>query len=812
MALPNNNNLNGRDSAVVIGKLGEQKFPPFAFKTFLTLKPLIDYWNQYDQDGDPLKVAAAQKVREQLRRAPELAGVIEDLSIIEKHRGLVDQLMSLVIPPAYWNDLCAAAIAPFQMRYFYATPQFVEMEIIKDGGFGVGLNLDAELLGMGKILNAYSYILKKLYGIETGFDYPIILTCHDPGTLLPRYFHLRIDARFIEIKHVQPLPELSVEDKRLLLANPRNLEIWKKLLPPEIFEFHGFAVFNAVEITDQEILSSLKNDLLEKDALISPLKFQRLQEKVRALLRRPDLLVGLAGIPGASTLLQQQERKIGQSFILVDRCRYKCSSHAGSIYERALERGENVIIEDLAAYAGRTEVEEQILQEGIKNIFIAPLRHESKVIGLLELGSPHAGDINAVNIFKLREVFNLLGIAIKRSLDELNDRLEAVIKNQCTAIHPSVEWRFRRAALNYLQYQQQNVMAEMESIVFKDVFPLFGVSDIRNSSTQRNEAIRADLLEQLRAAQAIMRMAMQHKKLPFLSKLDFNLQQQVERLEDGLSSGDESTVLDFLHREIEPYFEQLQEFGKDLRPQIEAYRAAVDKQHGVIYRRRKDFDMSVMQLNETISQYIEEEQEAAQKMFPHYFEKYKSDGVEHGMYIGAALVENGKFDTLYLRNLRLWQLMLISGIARRVERIKRQLPVPLEMAHLILVQNIPLSVRFRYDEKKFDVDGAYNVRYEIMKKRIDKAVIKGTRERLTQPGKIAIVYSQPKEAAEYREYLEYLQAAGYMLQHVEEFELEDLQGMHGLHALRVTVKQDEPEAASKALLKETAMDRGVALV
>ncbi len=795
MSLPKNN-LNGRGQAAANRKFSPDQLPPFLFETFLTLKPLLDYWNQYDEDGDPIKTALVQKIREELQQAPELAGVIQDLSVIEKHRRLVDQLMSLVISPAFWKEMRSAAIVPFQMRSFYATPKFVQMEILKDGGFSVGVNLDPELLFMGKVLNAYSAILRKFYGVETGFDYPIILTCHDPVTMLPRYYRLHIDMRFIEIKHVQPLPQLSAEDKRLLLANPRNLQIWKKLLPPEVFQFHGFAVFNAVDVSDQEILSSLKNDLLEKDALISPLKFQRLQEKLRALLQRPDLLLGLAGLPGASNLLQQQGRKIGQSFILGDRCRYKCSSYAGSAYEQAIKNGEHVIIEDLAAHATRTEVEEIILQQGIKNIFIAPLHHDKQMIGLLELGSPNPGDINAVNIFKLREVFNILGIAIKRSLDELNDRIEAVIKNQCTAIHPAVEWRFRRAAMNYLQHQRDNVMAEMESIVFKEVFPLFGVSDIRGSSTRRNEAIRTDLLEQLRAAQHILRLALQHKKLPFLSKLDFNMDQQIERLEGGLSSGDESSVLDFLHREIEPYFEQLQEFGKEMRGEIEAYRAAVDPQHRVIYRRRKDFDVSVMQLNETISQYIDEEQEQAQKMFPHYFEKYKSDGVEHGMYIGASLVENGKFDALYLRNLRLWQLMLISGVARRVERLKNQLAVPLEMAHLILVQNIPLSIRFRYDEKKFDVDGAYNVRYEIMKKRIDKAVIKGTRERLTQPGKIAIVYSQPKEAAEYREYLEYLQAAGYLMPSLENFELEDLQGMHGLHALRVTVKQEEAEPAA----------------
>jgi hypothetical protein len=79
------------------------------------------------------------------------------------------------------------------------------------------------------------------------------------------------------------------------------------------------------------------------------------------------------------------------------------------------------------------------------------------------------------------------------------------------------------------------------------------------------------------------------------------------------------------------------------------------------------------------------------------------------------------------------------------------------------------------------------MRYEIVKKRIDKALIKGTDERLTQPGKIAIVYSQQKEAQEYHDYIAYLQASGYLTAEIEEVEVEDLQGVPGLKALRVTV-------------------------
>jgi len=83
------------------------------------------------------------------------------------------------------------------------------------------------------------------------------------------------------------------------------------------------------------------------------------------------------------------------------------------------------------------------------------------------------------------------------------------------------------------------------------------------------------------------------------------------------------------------------------------------------------------------------------------------------------------------------------------------------------------------------------MRYELVKKRIDKATIRGTHERLTQPGTLVIVYSQAQEALEYQEYIEYVQAAGYLTPGIEHLELEDLEGAQGLRALRVTVDMQE---------------------
>jgi hypothetical protein len=303
--------------------------------------------------------------------------------------------------------------------------------------------------------------------------------------------------------------------------------------------------------------------------------------------------------------------------------------------------------------------------------------------------------------------------------------------------------------------------------------------------------IKEDLITNLNLANEIIHTANSYKKLYSLDELNYRIGKQIESINFGLTSGDELIILGFLKDEIEPMFKHIKDFSEEVSESIERYQNTIDKDHGFIYKKRKEYEESVAKITDVICNNLESEQVNAQQIYPHYFERYKTDGVDHTMYIGGAMVQGKEFDMIYLKNLRLWQFITTCSMVRKAEAFKSYLKVPLEIASLILVQDVPLSIRFRYDEKKFDVDGAYNVRYEIMKKRIDKAEIKGGEERLTQPGKIAIVYSHPDEVTEYMEYIDYLFANGYLKKEVEQLELENMQGVHGLKALRVEVDMDE---------------------
>ena len=781
----------------------------FPFESQLSLQLLIRFWEEQAADVS-VRGETARALLARVRQVPELTGPIDDITLLDVHAPLVDALMSAVFPAAFLERAYMGALIPFTLRSVYGTAAF-ENIMGADGVLYGSLNLELSALKDFRLLNAYALALERLYGIEFPVDYPLILTKPEPGSGLERHFKIQFDGRFVDVQRLLPIPPLSDDMRKRLGAQALDLDGLAALIPPGSVRFSGFTVVKAADVTDQEVLSSIKRDLIDKESIVSNARFEKLQAKLRTLFRRPELHLSLAAFEGERILLLNSGHQLqqGQGCIFAGSAHGKITDYVGSVYERATRRREPIFVEDVAALTTRSAKEEAILRKGMRSLVVAPLHYQGELIGMLSLTSPNPGDINSLLGPRLREVLPLFSMAVRRSVADLHSRVESFIKEQFTAIHPVVEWRFRKAVLESMEHGREDheTGAEMDPIVFRDVYPLYAVSDIRGSSTHRAWAIQADLLTQLGLARDVLRAAHDARALPILDQLTHRIDGHVAEIEVTLRSGDELGVMNFLKADVEPLFDHLQTFGDAVRERIDAYRAKVDPGIGLVYARRREFDESITLINEAVSSYIDLEEQAAQGMFSHYFEKQKTDGVDYTVYLGGALREDGSFDPLYLKNMRLWQMMVACGVALRVERLKDRLPVRLDITNLILIQHAPLSIRFRFDEKRFDVDGAYNVRYEIIKKRIDKAIIRGTTERLTQPGKIALVYSHASEAAEWREYIEYLQRLGYLMSETEELELDELQGAQGLRALRVTVDLANRELdvpSSAASLPRTA--------
>lgn len=748
-----------------------------SIRGILSLDRLIAYWEKESRLNDAGTALLGKSILEGLERAPELRGEITDFAVLERHSTLVQAMMSAVFPLGLRNHAFSMAGFPGELRPWYVTPRFRRELIGADGNMrGEFLTEDIDLETLLTIFSSLG-ILRRVYGIHFPFEKSVHLRTVDEGTGLARYFQIRTHLDFVEVRVYGTTPELPPEVE-LLRERVTDLELWRSVLPPNRFSYYGFMVSDIIDVTEEMCMSLLKQELVSKDPLTAPDRLLRIQSNLRSLLSIPDLLMTIAGVQGDEAFLISPCAGRLRPLELDEQERLDLHCFLG-------EQGcfESCVIADLSASdALEAEFFRRLRELGYRSALLAPFGEEGKIRGILSLASHQVGILDSLAQIKVTSLLPLLSVAMGRTTESRRNQIQAIMKEQFTAIHPAIEWRFEAAALHFLEKET------VEEVVFPEVYPLFAASDIRSSSVTRNHAIQTDLLEQLGLAQEVLKAAHQARPLPYLDQLRFRVQSWVDELQPGLHSGAETRIIEFLRQEIEPLFPRLERFDPAVQSAAEFYRGQLDPELGFLYRQRRLFEESVATIRDCITSILYDRQAEAQRAFPHYFEMYKTDGVDHTMYLGPSTVQGGNFDQLYLRNLRLWQLLVMVEVARATRELVARLPIKLETAHLILAHDQPLSIRFQSDEKQFNVDGAYNARYEIIKKRLDKAEVEGSDERITQPGKVAVVYSHPREALEYREYFEYLRGGGQVEPLLEELNLGPLQGVQGLKALRMTVR------------------------
>ncbi len=586
-----------------------------------------------------------------------------------------------------------------------------------------------------------------------------------------------------------------------LLEQPENLELWKDKIPPNSFISKGFVISNMFDVTSDYTISDIKSALIASDKRGNKNFMEDLQETFRSFFRSKNLRVGFAGYDPKANLFKRIHGKKMNSFLLWDKEKEVCSEAlCKSSYRKLLDQNTYFAIPDVEKYYTLSEgmsPYKPLYEQGVKSAILAPIASQGELLGVLEVVSTEKNELNGVNATKLDDIMPYIETAVVRSKIEEANLIDAVIQNECTSVHGSVYWKFREEAQQFIADQLQGNKPTFREIVFEKVFPLYGQVDIKSSAKARNEAIQRDLMIQLSEINTILEVAFKKYELPIYEELMYRVERHLDDIREVLHTNSEQAIFNFVKDEVLPVFHYLKTTDKKIGKKVARYEAMIDERTETYYDHRKNYDESVMKINQELADVLDQKQVASQEMFPHYFERYKTDGVEHNMYIGESIAGDRKFDKLFLNNLRLWQLQTMCDMENRYYNLKADLPVKLDVASLILVYNTSLSIRFRMDEKRFDVDGTYNARYEIIKKRIDKSYIKGTNERVTQSGKMVIVYSQKEDELEYLRYIRFLKSKGYFTNNIEIVELEGLQGVTGLKAIRAEILYQKGQESGK---------------
>lgn len=748
-------------------------------------KVIAQYNAQLETEQSSIAKTYIENVLQYVSSFPKLIEGIDDPEDLNRNKDAIRILLHDLFPSVLTNNEIKAASIPFHHLIFNTTKRF--RSILANAGEDYELsmrNMDQDMYYIyGCIL-----ILNYHYGYKVDFSRPLYYDIPDKDGIV-KHFRIAMNADFIDIEPGEGAKEISEENVDLLIQNIEDIDLWKEKFPPKSWIFKGFTIMNLTDVTIDDAISELKTTLLNQETSDYE-ELIKFQEIFRSIYKISDLRVGFSLFNSREMAFEKMNNKDAQSFILHKELSSDCKSGmCDNSFNQLIQDKNYFTIANVEEYAKTNDnlLSQNLQKSKVKSCILAPIANGDELLGILELVSYRKNELNSINAIKLEDILPYIVASVKRNKTEFENRIKAVIQSECTSIHPSVLWIFENEAKRFIRDMDEDGLASFKDIAFKDVYPLYGQIDIVSSSDARNSAIQKDLQNQLELLENIIEKAYQIEKLPIYDQVRFRISEFKEEVAESLNASSEQKVLNLLQREVNPLMEHLSSQSAELEQLVDEYQQNLNTETGIIYHHRKHYDETVQRINRTMARYIDKQQVEAQKIYPHYFERYKTDGVDHNMYIGVSLTNNKPFNKVYLYNLRLWQLATMCEMENKFYELQKNTPINLDASSLILVFNTTLSIRYRMDEKKFDVDGTYNARYEIIKKRIDKAFIKNTEERITQKGKIAIVYSQSSDEREYLRYIKYLQNQKYLGEQVELLELEDVQGVIGLRAVRVNI-------------------------
>ena len=761
-------------------------FPDSPFVMKLSFEALIDNLRQQEADPKNENAPKASLLLREVALHPELVEGITEPSQIEQNADLLSRLLAEMFPASLTHNEIKAVSIPYLKIIFNHTERF--KSILQAAGPDFEINIRDFDEHQFYVLNC-CLILNEYYGTELDFTKPLFYDI-PAANGINKHFRILYNADYLEILPTEKSVKLTEEDIDLLINNYDNLALWKEKFPRESWVLKGFAIMTLFDATIENAVSIFKEKLLGLKAA----GFKQTVESIfQSIFRIPDIKIGFI-------LFNQTDGKFSKdafgqqlpSYIIPDdQDMVDKEIFCYQSYKNLIEDKEYFTVSDtddyLTAYPDSSLVH-HIAGQKFRSFILAPIVKNQVLLGVLEVLSFRPKELNSINANKLEVVLPFLTNTLERLLAQLQNEVQAVIQEKYTTIHPSVYWKFRAEAFKLIHNQQLGKPYELTSIVFPDVYPMYGQVDIKGSSEARNLSLQKDLQTQLDALTEVLEIAnRQNGQVIFQTEIQ-QLHNFREDLSRPIKASTEQQINSYTYRCVHRQLKQLTQ--PNLVPIVTNYLSQTDKSTGSFHANRRKYISTISLINEKLASIIDQRQTEAQALFPHYYERFKTDGVEHNLYIGASISPRLDFNLQKLHALRLWQLQVLCEMEKAHHELRPLLPIPLEVTTLILAYNTSINICFRMDEKRFDVDGSYNARFEIIKKRIDKAHVHGTNERITEPGKITIVYSDDAEEQEYTRYVNLLQDQNVLDNFIEKLEVEDLQGISGLKALRIKINHN----------------------
>ncbi|MEO6283183.1 MAG: GAF domain-containing protein [Dyadobacter sp.] len=715
-----------------------------------------------------------------------------DISLDDIHlyEGFLEHIYACLSPVHKSEERLVWGLSlPLNPRIFYGTDLLFEMleQKPEDADQYITKKAPADFF-KERLHVIYTLILERLYGFKVPAKIQQYYAWTNPETGLRRYFEAKLNTDFVEITPKEELPMLDFAELYARFAKENGNLLLENVLPLNLFRFRGFAVLNVSDVTSKMAVENIRKVRLNRIPGQENERYKNIIESLKTLVQNsriefdlfPFLRVNNKAVYGYETTGTGIMSQVwGENHVTQE----AFTRQAESYFARPISFFS-------ADIGGEKELRIGFLEPfrhlGVCSLALLPVFYEDTVVGVLCMHTWQGEVFDEKTLSRLDPAFDPIAQLLQVYIDEFNLELDNTIKEQFTSLQPSVQWKFNEAAWLVLHQKKKRLPIETQNICFTEVYPLYGAIDIRNSTIERNLATRKDLQCHLELLEKTLNTLVTQDSSSLMQELCYNCRKWQQTLNsDQWGNVGENNLNHFLNIETKDYLTHLFEYQPETREYINEYFHAVQSETGAVFTYRQAFEHSMHRINDAINNYFESEKEKLQQPFPCYFEKFRTDGVEYDIYIGQSISPDKHFNHFHLKNLRLWQLSSMIAVVKMTHSLQSEMSKVLQTTQLIFIHNHTIDISFRPDERKFDVEGAYNIRYHMIKKRIDKAHIRGTGERLTQPDKIALIFFEKKDVEDYLPFIRYLQETNAISAEVEEVDLEDLQGLSGLHALRL---------------------------
>jgi hypothetical protein len=782
----------------------------------LTFRPYLKYINgQISVTKSTVYKKFLESIAAIIIHNPELQAPITDLAVLDKYTELIELIkithLSQVKSDGFLYTLGLPAFEKNTVNYFGFSDEFKQFFQEK----GRELIIKSDLVNDEFQRNIYKDILRKVYGI-TNLDGSTEVMMHmiDDSTAAKQFYKIIRRHQFADINVRTVTPELQQEwiDYALGVISSHN-EL-KNPLPFSAFTLEGFFIFSIIPDTEEMALTALSESITQIHVSEEQNTFQKMRQATISLVGNEQIEVGFLPFLKVNGSYVYHDIFTSISLVFGRLKGHFSQDELKQIFDDMINKScascDNVMaslnneVYQLDEDCGEQKHLKSILSnEGLNSLKFVPVWHKSELLGIVELGSKDPNAINPAVLRKLEMALPYYREYFMYKANAFSDYLKSFIMQRYTAIQDSVSWKFNEEVWNTLKDLNSDRNTIMTPAVkFENLLPFYGAIDFRNSSLKQIEAIHSDYKAQLTFLKQLLEENGLTEQEEMVSDFIGQIKYWCDKINDSVHIDEEADLRHFLEVASLQMVKQLAKAHKIDESIAQSYDLAVSAKDGVFHLFHNKYEESLQQLNSILKERLYKAEEDLQKLVPHYFEKFQTDGLEYSLYAGKSIRPSVPFPADAQETIINWQMDSMMDMAFAAHKNKHKLTVPLETTQLILVHENKVDISYRIDERHFDVQGSYSIRYEVVKKRIDKVHLLNSAERLTQPGTIAIVYTHKNSIHPYLAKINALTASGNLLPGVEYLDLEQLQGIGKLKAIRVNINFDHNDtvlASNEAL-------------